>query len=126
MAPILAKNLEKEMELKTKVDQMLFDLVNKWFVAYESLNPAGVSLAVMFDDPLPTDRVATLTEIITLLEAKIISIAFAQKLVRDRLGISIPADMLAEITAEQTSLLDAAGRRLDTEAAATDPAGAEI
>jgi len=125
MAPILAKNTEKEMELKTKVDQMLFDLVNKWFVAYEGLNPGGVSLAVMFDNPLPTDRVATLNEIIQLLGAKIISIAFAQQLVRDRLGISIPANMLAEIAAEQAQLLDAVGQRVDQEAALTPPPRAD-
>lgn len=125
MAPILAKNLEKEMELKTKVDQMLFDLVNKWFVAYEGLNPGGVSLKVMFDDPLPTDRKATLDEIIALVTAKLISIAYAQRLVRERLGIEIPADMLTEIAAEQTQLLDAAGGRLAQEASAIDAVGAE-
>lgn len=125
MAPILAKNTEKEMELKTKVDQFLFDLVNKWFVAYEGLNPQGVTLSIMFDDPLPTDRVATLNEIVALLAAKIISIAFAQKLVRDKLGIDIPADEMATIAKEQADLLDAAGGRIAAEAAATNVPGAE-
>lgn len=126
MAPILAKNLEKEMELKTKTDQMLYDLVNKWFPAYEGLNPQGVSLAVMFDDPLPTDRVATLAEILQMLAAKVISIKFAQQLIKERLGYNIPDNMMAEMVAEQAQILDAAGQRLDQEAAGTDSGGAEV
>lgn len=126
MAPILAKNLETEMELKTKIDQMLFDVVNKWAPAYEKLDPGGVSLGITFDDPLPTDRVATLNEILQMLAAKIISIQFAQKLIRDKLGYDIPADMLEQIVAEQTQLLDAAGGRLAEEAADGGAAGAEV
>lgn len=121
MAPILAKNTEKEMELKTKLDQMLYDIVNKWAPAYERIDPAGVTLSVTFDDPLPTDRVATLAEITGMLAAKIISIKYAQHLVKERLGYNIPAGMMEEIAAEQAALLDAAGSRLDQEAAGAIP-----
>lgn len=115
------------MELKTKLDQMLYDLVNMWFPAYEGLDPGGVTLRVMFGDPLPVDRVAVLKEILDLLAAKVISVQYAQRLVRERLGYDIPTDMMAQIVEEQGQLLDAAGGRLEAEAAATTtPAGAEI
>jgi len=125
MAPILAKNIETEMELKTKIDQMLYDIVNKWAPAYEGLDPGGITLSVTFDDPLPTDRVATLGEILQMLTAKIISIQYAQQLIREKLGYNIPSDMLEQIVAEQGQLLDAAGQRLGEEAAGEGAVGAE-
>lgn len=116
MAPILSKNEEKELELKTVGEQFLYDWLNKWAVQYEGLNPAGVSLSITFGDPLPVDRKAVLDEIVAMVTAKLISIAFAQQLLRERLGYDIPADMLAQIAAEQQQLLDAVGSRLDSEA----------
>jgi len=124
MSPVLAKNEEKELELKGKLEQFLYDWVNKWAVAFESVNPMGLSLAVTFGDPLPLDRVAVLKEITDMLTAKVISIQFAQKLIRERLGYDIPTTMLAEIVAEQQQMLDAVSARLDTEAGG-GPAGGE-
>lgn len=124
MSPILAKNEEKELEFKTKLEQFLFDWVNKWAVAFEGVNPQGLSLAVTFGNPLPVDRVAVLKEIIDMVTAKLISLQFAQNLIRERLGYDIPTDMMAQIIAEQQQMLDAVGARLDTETGGGDPGGA--
>ena len=116
MAPILAKNAEKEQEIKSKTEQMLYDLVNMWMPVYENLDPKGASLALTFGDPLPPDRKAILAEITGMVDSGLISKAFAQTLVRERLGYDIPKDDLAAIVAEQGQILDATGMRLDQEA----------
>jgi Phage portal protein, SPP1 Gp6-like len=119
MSPILSKNEEKEVELKTVMQQLFYDIVNMWLPAYEGIDPGGITLNVTFGDPMPVNRVEVLAEITELLKANIISIEFAQKLVVERLGYEIPADMLASVVAEQGQLLDATGTRL--EEAATEP-----
>jgi hypothetical protein len=117
MAPILAKNAEKEQELKSKTEQMLFDLVNMWLPVYEGLDPKGASLRLTFGDPLPPDRKAILAEITAMVEAGLISKAFASQLLRERLGYDIPKDDLAAAAEEQAQTLDATGLRLDAAAA---------
>lgn len=117
MAPLLSGNEERELELKTKTDQMLYDLVNMWFVAYESLNPMGLTVSTSFGDPLPVNRKEILDEVIQLVTNKLVSIAYAQKLLADKLGYVIPAKELETIATEQQTLLDPTGGRLDAEAA---------
>ena len=117
MAPLLSGNEERELEIKTKTDQLLYDLINMWFVAYEGLNPMGVTFSTSFGDPLPLNRKEILEEIIALVTNKIISIVYAQKLLQERLGYTIPAEELTAIANEQQTLLDPTGSRLDTEAA---------
>jgi hypothetical protein len=117
-APILAKNVEKELELKLKTDQLLYDITNMWLPAYEGFNPQGLALQITFGDPLPVNRKEVLEEITSMVTNKVISIQFAQRLIKEKLGYNIPADMLAQIVAEQQQLLDATGARLDEEAGA--------
>lgn len=116
MAPTLAKNEEKELELKSVTEHLLYDLLNMWFLVYEGLDPKGTALNLTFDNPLPDDRAAILKEIIEMLTNKIISIEFAGQLIKERLGYSIPDDMLAAMVAEQGQMLDAVGARADAEA----------
>jgi hypothetical protein len=114
MAPILAKNSEKEEEFRSKLNQFLFDLSTMWLPAYEGINFNGVLVKVVFADPLPTNRAAVLAEITGLVTAQVISRRFAAEIVKEKLGYDIdPVAMLAEIAAEQASALDAAGARLD-------------
>lgn len=115
MAPILSKNEETEIQLKSRMEQMLYDLANMWLPAYEGFSPNGVSLSFTFDDPLPVDRAAVLKEILDMVTAKVIPIAYAQKLIRDRLGYDIPADAVDQMAAENQTLLDSLGGRLATE-----------
>ena len=121
MAPILAKNAEKEVDLKTKMEQMLYDLVTMWMAVYEGLDAKGVTLQLTFGDPLPVDRKAVLAEITEMVTAKLIPIEFAQVLLRERLGYNIPDDAMASMVAEQTQMLDPTGTRLDAAAAGDEP-----
>jgi hypothetical protein len=117
--PILTHNMEKEAELSSKLTQMLFDMVNMWFPAYEGWQPLQVQPSVQFGSPIPIDRAATLKEILDMVAARVISIDFAQKAIAEKLGYTFPADMLQTIVSEQETLLDATGQRLATE----DPNG---
>ena len=112
MAPILGKNEETERELKGKTEQMLYDLINMWLPAYEGFTPNGVELSMTFDDPLPKDRPAILKEILDMVAAKIISLAYAQELIKERLGFDIPADVLNQMAKENQTLLDSVGGRI--------------
>jgi hypothetical protein len=117
MAPITAKNSEKEDELKGKLNQLMFDLVNGWMPAYEGFNANGATIKASFDNPLPVNRKETVEEIVGLKTAGLISVEFALQLLQERLGYNIPADMLTQIAAEQQAMLDAVGGRVAAEAA---------
>ncbi len=121
MAPILAKNEETEQELKSVSEHMLYDIVNQWLPVYEGYTPVGIELAMTFDDPIPNDRPAILKEITDLVVNKIISLEYAQELVRVRLGYNIPADMIAQMATENQTLLDSVGGRLDDAAGDVPP-----
>lgn len=117
MAPLLSGNEERELEIKTKTDQMLYDIVNMWLPAFEGLNPMGISVSTSFGDPLPLNRKEILEEIVSLVANKLVSIKYAQQLLQDKMGYVIPADELTAIANEQQTLLDPIGGRLDAEVA---------
>ena len=121
-APVLAKNAEKELELTGVTNQLLFDLINGWFPAYEGMQWPGVIIQLGFSDPLPVDRTATMEEIIAMVTAKIISLEVARKLIAEKLGYQFPDDMDTQVTTEAASLVDATAPRLD--AAVADGADA--
>lgn len=123
MAPLLSSNEERELEIKTKTDQMLYDLVNMWFPAFEGLNPMGISVSTSFGDPLPVNRKEILGEIVALVANKLVSIKYAQQLLQERLGYIIPAEELANVVNEQQQLLDPTAGRLDAEAAGGNNGG---
>lgn len=123
--PVLAKNMEKEEELASKLTHLLFDLATMWFPAYEGITPPQVQPSVTFGDPLPTDRAATLKEILDMVTARVVSVEWAQGELASRLGYKFPTGMLASIVAEQEQLLDATGGRIAADAnAGLDDAGA--
>jgi len=117
MAPVLSKNEEKERELKSRLDQMFYDIVNMWLPAFEATPATGLGFTWTFGDPLPVDRAAVLKEVIDMVTAKLIPISFAQKILQEKLGYEIPADALAQVASEQTTLLDSVAPRLEEEAA---------
>lgn len=124
MAPIIAKNEEKEEELKGKTDQLLFDLINMWLPAYEGGLPqaAGLVVEIQFGAPLPVNEDAVVKNITELVKAKAIPVRFALQLLKDKLGWDIdPAALAGELVAEQTAALDAAAARIDAEAAPNVP-----
>lgn len=118
--PILAKNAEKQSELASKLTQMFYDLAYMWFPAYEGWQPPQVQPSILFDDPLPVDRAAVLKEVMDMVTARIVSIAWAQGYLAEKLGYKFSTGMLAEVVAEQEQLLDASGQRITDEAAGLD------
>jgi SPP1 Gp6-like portal protein len=122
MAPIIAKNEEKEEELKGKTDQLLYDLTNMWLPAYEGAKATGLIVEIQFGSPLPVNEDAIVTNVSTLVEKKVIPIRFALQLLKDKLGWDIdPATLAAELMAQETAALDAAAARIDAEAAPDVP-----
>lgn len=122
MGPILSKNQEKEVGIKAVMDQMVHDLLVGWLPSYEGVSLPGLVIVSSFGDPLPVDRDAVLAEITAMVTSRLISVEFAQTLVRDKLGYDIPADDMARIVREQQQLLDATGLRAEEEAGFDAPA----
>lgn len=123
MSPITSKNEEKELEFKSKLDQLWFDMVTMWLPAYEGLADVGIRLSTTFGDPLPVNRQEFLNEVVLLITNKIISIEFAQQIIQEKLGYKFPPDMLKAIADEQAALLDSTAVRLGQEAAGNPPPG---
>lgn len=78
MAPLIQAGKEKEEEMLSVHDQMVYDLVQKWFPAYEQANFEGVVVACTVGDPMPVNREAVIQEIMLLQAAGLITIAMAQ------------------------------------------------
>lgn len=114
--PTLSANAEKEAELASRWTHILFDLMTMWFPVYEGWAPLPVQPGVVFGDPLPLDRTATITEITGLVTSGIISKAFAASYLDEKLGFGFPEGMLQEAAAEQQAALDAEGARIAAEA----------
>lgn len=109
LSPLLAKNEEKETEMLSVYDQMLYDLVQMWMAAYEGI-PAGIAVDVVstVEDPMPVNRDAEVKNIISLATSTppLISIAYAQARLRE-LGYDFPEEMTATIIEEQAALSEA-------------------
>ena len=67
MAPILAENQDRELEVKGKFDQLLFDLAHYWFPTYEGIQPGdGLKIELGFGDPMPVNRSDVVEEVVAL------------------------------------------------------------
>lgn len=119
MSPILAQNEEKELEILSVMDHLLYDLVTMWIPTFEGLE-SDARAASIVDDPLPVNRKAVIDEVIALLscEPPLISAEYARTLLSDKLGYDFPAEMMAAITTEASAL--AAARNVDPFAARTE------
>lgn len=80
LAPILAANAEKELEILGKTDQMLYDLTHMWYPAYEGLDFPEVQVSTVIGDAMPQNREAAINEILGLVSnlPPLITIAQAQ------------------------------------------------
>lgn len=118
MAPILAKNEEKELELLGTSDQMLYDLSAMWFPVYEGLTTAARAISSI-DDPMPVNRKAVVEEVIQLLstDPPLISAEYARTLLSEKLGYDFPDEMMNTITTEAAAF--AAARNPDPFASRT-------
>lgn len=118
MAPILSGNEEKEVELLSRMDQMLHDLVFMWLPLDGSPkpDPADIIVTNSFGDPLPLDEDKIIDRVIKMVAAGLMSADFAIKYLNDQLGFNFPADMLTQIQSEQ----DAVATRMTGELDAAD------
>lgn len=79
LAPILASGKEKEDEMLSIMDHLLYDLVTMWFPAYEQYTPPPeLSAASVVGDPMPVNREARIQEVLLLFTSQLITIAQAQ------------------------------------------------
>ena len=122
MAPIVAKNEEKEEEIASKLRQMGYDLLTGWLPAYEGIADTGVRLEPTFSDPIPVNREAVIAEIVELVKNKIISTTYARQLLKERLGFQIPTGEAEALAGEAAAAADLMGARMDAEVDAGGPA----
>lgn len=109
MSPLLAKNEEREGSLLSRMDHMLYDLVTMWLPAFEGTSTEARAVSIV-DDPMPQNRKAVLDELLALLGAGAISIAYFQQQISEKLGFEFPEEMLADIVSEQARLAEARNR----------------
>lgn len=124
LMPLLAQNAEKEQELIVVLDQMFYDITTMWLPAYEpELFPdpaimAEMSVVCVFDDPMPKNRDAQVTETVTLQQANLILTSMAVAKLRS-LGWEYPTvdpvtgqaltdDMIAQMLNDQAAAAAAA------------------
>ena len=104
MAPVLAKNFEKELEIILTIDQMFYDIVNGWLPGYEGIQPNNSVVTTIVDDPMPVNRDAKIQELMLLYTSGVITLAMVVKGLME-LGYTFssndPEEAAAEISAEQ-------------------------
>lgn len=94
LAPILARNVLKEVELRSVINQMFYDLATKWFPAYEQVSFGSAVPKVSFGDPLPVDRKSIIDEVIQLMSTTppIITLEMAQQRLAELGGYEFTSD----------------------------------
>lgn len=124
LMPLLAQNAEKEQELLVVLDQMFFDITTMWLPAYEPemfpdpLLMQEMSVVCVFDDPMPRNRDAQVTETVTLQQANLIltsmavaklrSLGWEYPTVDPYTGLPLTDDMIAQMLTDQAAASAAA------------------
>lgn len=108
MSPLLAKNEEKEQEILSVSDHMLYDLTTMWMPVYEGLTTAARPVSIV-DDPLPVNRKATLDEVVAMLstDPPLISTEYARTLLSEKLGYDFPDEMSDTVVTEAQAIAEA-------------------
>lgn len=102
LMPMLAAGKEKESEILSTTDHLLYDLKTQWFPAYEGLNfDESTEIVTVVDDPMPVNRDARIQEVMLLFTSNLITISMAQAELA-KLGYKFSGN------SEQQVLLDAA------------------
>lgn len=102
LAPVLEMNAEKEAEMLSVYDHMLFDLVHMWFPVYEGTT-VDVNVAAVVGDPMPANRKQTIAELLQLVTGGLITREYARQKLQamgyDDLPDTVDADVIAETVA---------------------------
>lgn len=105
MGPLLSKNEEKEGEILSVMDHLLFDLATMWLPTYEAVSTAALPVSIV-DDPLPVNRKATLDEIVAMLSTvpPLISTEYARTLLSEKLGYDFPDEIGNAVVTEAAAI----------------------
>lgn len=123
LMPLISANAEKELEIITTMDQMFHDIVTMWLPAYETETfgnadiMSQLSAVCIFDDPMPKNHDAQITELVTLdgagLILKVMVVAKLRELgwrwpTHDPNGNALDDNALAQMLMDQTAAVAAA------------------
>lgn len=108
MGPLLAGNEEKEQEILSVTDHMLFDIATMWLPVYEGIDTPARPVSIV-DDPLPVNRKAVLDEVLAMLSSDppLISAEYARTLISEKLGYDFPDEMANAVVTEAAALAEA-------------------
>lgn len=106
LAPLIAKNAEKEQEMLGVYDHMLHDIVYAWLPTFEAINAGEVSVASIVGDPMPVNHEARVTELLALVSAGIVSAGYARQKLTEY-GYDFPEDMGVDVVQETQALAEA-------------------
>lgn len=115
MAPLIASNAEKELEIIGKTDQMLYDLQTMWLPAYEGVNLDGVIVESRVDNPLPRNKAAEIQEVLSLATSN-----------PPLLTIQEARARLSELGYDLTGTVEEIMAQMNAAASAADPFGARL
>lgn len=106
LAPILAKNSEKEIDMLGTYDQMIYDICQEWLPVYEQfLDSREVLVTFTVEDPMPVNRQQEIDEILSLVTPPspgvpaLITLEMAVERLK-KLGWEYPASALADLRAD--------------------------
>lgn len=109
LGPMLAKNEEKEQELLGTMDQMFYDLAQYWGPEFdEQPGLKNVIVTSVVGDPVPVNRTAVMTEVITLHDANLILTEMAIEKLSSALGYTYPPGAAEKLLEQQKSRTAAA------------------
>lgn len=112
-SPVIAKNQEKEEEIKGKLNQMLFDLLTGWLPSFDGYTDNGVRVKAEFGPALPVSATEVVNQLTALVDKRIVSGEWARTYLTSQLGWTFPVNEADVIAQEGSSALDATGARLD-------------
>ena len=115
MAPLIASNAEKELEIVGKTDQMLYDLQTMWLPAYEYIDISGVIVESRVDNPLPRNKSAEIQEVVLLATSN-----------PPLLTIQEARARLSELGYELSGTVDEIMAQIGASASAADPFGGRM
>jgi hypothetical protein len=100
LAPLLAKNSEKELKLAAVLNNVYYDLLNYWFPKYDGIATAGARALATFKDPIPENREKVINEVILLMGAGLITTDMAIGRL-SKLGWVYPQNAAAKLLEEK-------------------------
>lgn len=109
MAPLLAKNEEKEVEILSVMDHMLYDIATAWLPVFEGVDAGDAQPVSVVGDPMPVNRDAVIAEITALLstDPPLISAEYARQLLAEKLGYEFTETMGTDVVSEAQALAEA-------------------